>query len=431
MSSAPNEQKKESDKKQKKKDKKKKKKDSKKAESKEKQAAVEKKNKSSKAKDKKKSSKVKDDPSSKIPSVKEWAKQEELKKKADKKQQKKALKQEKKKQKQVEKQATKAEKQKKAQKLKEEKELKKAENEAAKAKKAAEKAEKAAAKAKEAAAKAEAKKKEVAAKAEAKKKEKHAKWERRMQQMLDESDKQMAADLERDRMMAEERKRKQQEKAREMVKSITNTEQIIKALQEKLENKEKKVAQLSARRDGNRRVSIMAAFKLNYKIANYNRRIHGIGSLIGTLKKKVELMQEEVEKLGPHLLDEAQIQEDEQAPCCSKSLLRDADRDDDDTITANDVDDNSILDMLGYLDSESDYSDDDEDDDYEEDLPIEGMEGLHPNIQELLRKAQKHLEKMDEDRLASAYYDDDYSEPSYVGKGKGPANGREYIKKHL
>ena len=399
MSSTSHEDKKENDKKQKK-DKKKK------GSKKEKQAtAVEQKKKSSKAKkDKKKSSKVNDDPSSKIPSVKEWAKQEEEKKKAEKKQQKKELKQEKKKQKQVEKQAAKAEKQKKAQKLKEEKEIKKAEKEAAKLKKAAEKAEKAAAKAKEA-----------AAKAEAKKKEKHSKWERRMQQMLDESDKQMAAYLNRGRTKAEERRRKQEDKAREMIKSIAKTEQLIKALKEKVENKEKKLALLSARRDGSKRLSMMAAFKLNYKIASYNRRIDGIGGVVNNLKKKVEAKREEVEKLAPHLL-ETEIQEDEPVPCCSKSLDQTVD-----DIAAADSD--SILDMLSYFDSESDYSDDDED---EEELPIEGVEGLHPNIQELLRKAQKHLEKMDE---AGAYDDDD--EPSYVGKGKGPSNRREYIKKHL
>ena len=408
MHFASNEQKKENDKKQKKKDKKKTKKDSKKKESKAKQAAVEK---------KKKSSKVKDNSGSKIPSVKEWAKQEEKKKKADKKQQKKELKQEKKKQKQMEKQAAKAEKRKKAQKLKEKKAVKKAEKETAKAKKAAEKAEKTAAKAKEA-----------AAKAEAKKKEKQSKWELRMQKMLEDSDKQMAADLERDRRLAMERKRKQEAKAREVLKSIAKTEQIIKILQEKLDRKEKKVAQLSIRRDGKRRISMLVAFKLNYKIADYNRKIDSLSSVINKLKKKIEAKQQEVEKLAPHLLENevsTKIPElDETVPCCSKSLTNNAD--DIDDVVADDND--SILDMLSYFDSNSDCSDDEE-----EELPteIEGMENLHPNIQERLRKYQQHLQKIDRARLNGDPYYCDEEPVTYEGKGKGPANGRKYIKKCL
>ena len=275
----------------------------------------------------------------------------------------------------MEKQTTKTEKLKKAQKLKEEKEAKKAEKEATKAKKAAEKAEKAAAKAKEA-----------AAKAEAKKKEKNSKWECRMKQMLEESDKQMAADLESERLKAEERKRKQEEKAREMVKGIAKTEQIIKALQKKLERKEKKVAQLRTRRDGNAHISVVVAFKLNYKITNYERKIHSISSVVNKLNKKVEAKQHEVEKLVPQLLVTEAPMENDANPCNRYNAAHHTD-----DVAA--TDDDSILDILSYFDSESGCSDDEEE---EEQLHRE--ENAHSNVQEILHKAQESLQRMDRDR---------------------------------
>lgn len=172
------------------------------------------------------------------------------------------------------------------------------------------------------------------------------------------------------------------------MKSIAKTEQIIKALQEKLEKKKKKVAQLIAQRDGNRRISMVVAFKLHYKITDYNRKIHSISSVINKLKKKVEAKHQEVEKLAPHFLKTevpTKTQEDDANPC--SSINDDADHTDD--VTA---DNDSILDMLSYFDSESECSDEEE----EEELPREG--NTHSDVQEILRKAQESLQKMDGDK---------------------------------
>ena len=81
-----------------------------------------------------------------------------------------------------------------------------------------------------------------------------------MQQMLDESDKQMAADLERERMKAEERKRKQEDRVREVMNSIAKTRKIIEA---KLERKGGCSVEYvhNACRDRNQCKSIVVAFR--------------------------------------------------------------------------------------------------------------------------------------------------------------------------
>ena len=205
-----------------------------------------------------------------------------------------------------------------------------------------------------------------------------------------------------------------------MMKSVAKTEKTIKILQEKLERKEKRFAQFSTHRDRSGYISMLVAFKLNYMITDYNQRIHSINSVTNKLKKKVEAKQKEVERLVLHLLKtepSTETREDEAIPCSSNS--NNADHTDD--VADND----SILDMLSYFDSESECSDDEE----EEELPPEGS--THSYVQEILRKAQESLQKMDEASYRLTELPSKEDEPGYVGKGKGLVSGRKIITRCL
>ena len=362
-----------------------------------------KKGKNSKKNAKGKSPISKDTSTAKVPSLKKWAKEEEKKKKAEAKRQKKELKKEKKEEKEMEKRIAKDKKQQEAEKKREEKELKKAEKEEAKAKKAEAKAEKTAAKAKK-----------VAAKAEEKKNKKKSKFESRMQKMMDESDKQMVADVEKNRNAVEEKRRRMEAKAKKMMKKLTMAEKAMKTLQETVERKEKKVSLLKKYLDGKSQASMLVAMKAQFRITNYNRRIDKINSAIAKLKTKIEGKKKEIEKLAPHLLEtdvSTQTQELEEAGPSSPS--NESDGDDCESVD----DDCSILDMLCGLESDSDPEDD-----LEELTAPE--ENSTTNVQDILQKAQVSLQKMDK---ASHWLE----EPSYAGKGKEPANGRETVKKFL
>ena len=338
----------------------------------------------------------KDTSIAKIPSVKEWAKQEEKKRKAEEKRQKKELEKDKKKQKEMEKRIAKANKLKKDQQKKEDREIKKA-------RKATAKAEKAAAKAKK-----------VTDKADAKRMKKRSKLEVRLNKQLKDSDEQMAAYLEKQKELVKERKKRREDKSREMLNEIAKAEETIKSLQEKVERKERKVAQLGERRSKSGDTSILVAFTLNYKIKEYQQRIYSIKSVITKLKEKIEAKKKEVEQLAPHLLEMGESTETQNfgasESICGNSEVAD--------------DDKSILDMLCGLDSDSECSDD------------EVEELAAPKeicVQDALQKAQESLQKMDEVGLSGSCSLAGDKEPSctYEGKGKGPANGKETVKKCL
>ena len=347
----------------------------------------------------------------KIPTVKEWAKQEEKKRKMEKKQQKKELKKDKKKQKEMEKRVAKANKLKEDQKRKEDKASKKAEKEAEKAKKAAAKAEKAAAKAKE-----------VAAKAEAKKMKKKDKLEQQLQQVLEESDKHLVAGQEKVELDTKERRRKREDKAKNMLMKMARTEETIKNLQKKVNRKEKKVAQLSEHRNKRGSDSILVAFTFQFKIKEYQQRICGIKNMIGKLKKKLDARKEEIERLAPYLLEPG-AGDFTKAPQQIDARLCSSNSDDANSVALDD-DDESLLDMLCGLDSDSECSDD------EIEQLTAPKESIQPNVREILQKAQESLLKMDE---AGQKRGSDCSvseeEPSNTGKGKGPANDKKVIEK--
>ena len=286
---------------------------------------------------KKQSSKTDDDSIlDKIPTVKEWAKQQEKKRKAEEKKEKEELKKEKKKQKELEKKQAVANKKIEAEKRKKEKESKKAEKKAAKVKSAKDKAEKAATKAAE------------------KKKEQREQLAIRLQQVLEDSDRQMAYDLAwKDRLLLEQ-KRRCEEKAKKLMAKNKKTVKTINLLKEKLDRKERKVLALRAHRDScvchN---STLAAYKLNYEIDNCYRRIFKIRKVIGKLEKKVAAKIHEVKMLAPYLL-ETEV-ESEASVVATDTVQTDSDSAEPET-AAND--DCSVLEMLCCL--ESDDEDDDE-----------------------------------------------------------------------
>ena len=286
---------------------------------------------------KKQSSKTDDDSIlDKIPTVKEWAKQQEKKRKAEEKKKKEEQKKEKKKQKELEKEQAVANKKSEAEKRKKEKESKKAEKKAAMVKSAKDKAEK------------------VATEAAEKKKEQHEQLAIRLQQVLEDLDRQMAYNLAwKDRLLLEQ-KRKREEKVRKLMAKNKKTVKTINLLKEKLDRKERKVLTLRAHRDSCvRRNSTLAAYKLNYEIDNYYRRIFKIRKVVGKLEKKVAAKIHEVKMLAPYLLE---IEVESEASVVAIDTVQ-TDSDSAKPETAAD-DDCSVLEMLCCL--ESDYEDDDE-----------------------------------------------------------------------
>ena len=118
----------------------------------------------------------------------------------------------------------------------------------------------------------------AAAKAKEKKILKRANFDEKMEKMLDESDKQMAADLEQGEHLFLEQQRLSEEKAKRMMEKNAKTEMTIK---EKLERKERKVVKLREHRESSgRRATMMAVYKLNFLIENHYKRMSGIRKVI-------------------------------------------------------------------------------------------------------------------------------------------------------
>ena len=265
----------------------------------------------------------------KIPTVKEWAKQQEKKRKTEENKQKEELKKERKKQKELEKKQAVTNKKIEAEKRKKEKESKKAEKKAAKVKAAKDKAEKTAT--------------EVAEK----KKEQREQLAIRLQQVLEDSDRQMAYDLAwKDRLLLEQ-KRKREEKAKKLMTKNNKTEKTINLLKEKLDRKERKVLALCALRDNCvHHNSTLVVYKINYEIDNYYKHIFKIRKVVAKLEKKVLAKTHEVKMLAPYLLDETE----------ANVVNTDSAQTDSDGVepeTAAD-DDCSILKMLCCLESDED-----------------------------------------------------------------------------
>ena len=222
-----------------------------------------------------------------------------------------------------------------------EEQKRKEEKEAANVKKAAEMVEKAMAKAKE------------------KKIEKRAKFDKKMEKVLAESDKQMAADLEKGECLFLKQKKLREEKAKRMMEKNAKTVLTIKALTEKLERKERKVVKLREHRESSgRRATMMAVYKLNFKIENHYKRMSGIRKVIEKLNKKVEVRKVEIQRLSPQLLETVVTSQPEQdsepsSPKCDIAGLES------EAVDTND--DHSILEMLCDFDSDSEDSDDEDD----------------------------------------------------------------------
>ena len=334
---------------------------------------------------KKRGKKNKDLPGSEIPTLKEWVKRKEKKKRAEEKREKEEIKKEKERQKELEKTAAKMDKQKKLQKLKEEKEATKADKKAAKAEK-------------------------VATETEAKEK-KQSRLALRLQGMIEESDRLMAEEQEKERAKMEKQKRKREAKARRKLRDIASMEMDVKILQEKLKRKDRKITQLCARRDKIGHSSLLVDFKLDFKIGDYKRRFKNIEETIAGLKEKIERKQKKVEKLSPRLLDVIKPQvckdmslesitpecedissgtKDAARPCSSNSDSDDSDSSDED----------SIVDLVlkNYSDSDSESSDEEEE--KEEEKKKVPEQNNPSNVQEILRKAQMSLQRMDDNRAA-------------------------------
>ena len=421
--------------------------------------------------------KSEDLPGSDIPSLEEFVKQEEQKKKEEEKREKKERKKdrkqqkkEKKREKKMEKKIAKIDRKKLMQKQKEEIKAEKAEKKAAKAEKAA-------------------------AEGETKKRSRLA---TRLHEMIKDSNKLAGDNLEKEQMKLERKQRKQEAKARRKMREIARLELDVKILWQRLERKDKKITQLSARRDRlSHRVHdySITDFKLDFRIGEYKRRFNSIKNAVDQLKKIIDRKRMKVEKLAPHLLAEA-AKKPQNLACDDLSIesISTIDFDDNCSIASSDSESESdaaeILDIIDLedcsdSDSESDSdeepdddNDDDEDDDDDfcdydenetEDMQIAMLfmnfcyrstcdddkeaereapvaretvskpaarENDRSNVQEVLRKAQERLQKMDECRAAEkerragvAGSQSGKNKPSCSGNGKEPASGKPAVRK--
>ena len=351
----------------------------------------------------------------------------------------------------------------------------------------AEKAEKKAAKSERAAAEGETKKRSRLA--------------TRLHEMIKDSDKLAGDKMELEQRKLEKKQRRREAKARRKMREIARLELDIKILWQRLERKDKKITQLCTRRD---RLSYRAHdfsitdFKLDFRIGEYKRRFNSIKNAVDQLKKIIDRKRMKVEKLAPQLLAEA-AKKPQNLACDDLSIesISTIDFDDDCSIASFDSDSESdaaeIIDIIDLencsdSDSESDSDeepdndiDDDDDDDfcaYDEnetedeqiaklfmnfcyhsthdteeeaglEAPMAREKASKPaaresdrssNVQEVLRKAQERLQKMDESRAAEkerrtasgiegCLSSKNKPSCSSFGNGKEPATGKPAVRK--
>ena len=410
-------------------------------------------------------------PGSDIPSLEEFVEQEEQKKKELEKREKKEYKKDRKQQKKEKKREKKMEK--KIAKIDRKKLMQKQKEEIK-----AEKAEKKAAKAERAAAKGETKK--------------QSRLATRLHEMIKDSNKLAGDKLEQRKL--EKKQRKREAKARRKMREIARLELEVKILWQRLERKDKKITQLCARRDrlNHRANDLITDFKLDFRIGEYKRRFNSVKNAVDQLKKIIDRKKMKVEKLAPHLLAEA-AKKPQNLACDDLSIESISTIDFDDNCSIASFDSNSendaaeILDIIDLedcsdFDSESD-SDEEPDDDIDDDddfcaddenetedeqiaklfmnfcyrsscddnkeAEIEApmanrriskpaaCENDRSNVQEVLRKAQERLQKMDECRAAEkerrgagvAGPQSGKNKPSYSGSGEEPATGKPQVRK--
>ena len=409
-------------------------------------------------------------PGSDIPSLEEFVKQEEQKKKEQEKREKKEYKKdrkqqkkEKKREKKMEKKIAKIDRKKLMQKQKEEIKAEKVEKKAAKAERAA-------------------------AEGETKKRSRLA---TRLHEMIKDSNKLVGDMLEMEQRKLEKKQRKREAKARRKIREIARLELEVKILWQRLERKDKKITQLCTRRDrlNHRPNDIVTDFKLDFRIGEYKRRFNNVKNAVNQLKKIIDRKQMKVEKLAPHLLAEA-AKKPHNLACDDLSIESISTVDFDDNCSIASFDSNSendaaeILDIIDLedcsdFDSESDSEEepeddiDDDDDDFcaydesetedeqiaklfmnfyyrscsdDKEAEIEAPvakggaskpathENDRSNVQDVLRKAQERLQKMDECRAAEkerrgAGTQSSKSKPSYNGSGEEPATDKPQVRK--
>ena len=272
----------------------------------------------------------------KIPTLKEYVKQQEKKRKAEEKLQKETLKKEKKSQKEMEKRIA-EENKKEAKKRKEEKKMRKAEKEAARVKKATEiKAEKAAAKAavmrkkkqlKQETQQTALKKSDEQLAAENAETEAETmsqpNQELPQQTVVNESDEHLSLENKRNDICFIDEWKKRQEDIRRMIEKISETEEAINILKEKLERKEDKLAYLSEQQVMGRQLS----------------------STLAVVKLITELMEFSTTK-------KTELQCYASAPFVDQTSSDDQDGDDLLSLNNDTSDDCSILDMMCCYDSD-------------------------------------------------------------------------------
>lgn len=417
----------------------------------------------------KKSGELEDLPGSDIPCLEEFVKQEEQKKKEEEKKEKKESKKdrkqqkkEKKREKKLVKKIAKMDRKKLMQKQKEEIKAEKAEKKATKAEKA---------------------------EGETKKQSRLA---THLHEMIKDSNKLAGDNMEKEQKKLEKKQRKQEAKARRKMREIARLELEVKILWQRLERKDKKITQLCARRDrlGHRDFSI-TEFKLDFRIGDYKRRFNSIKNAVDQLKNIIHRKQMKVKRFAPHLLAEA-AKKPQNLDCDDLSLesISSIDFDDNYSIASSDSDsDGNVAEILDVIDledcsdsdSESDSDEeepdeDDDDDDFcdydenededeqiaklfmnfcyrpthddekeaeieasmarEENTKPAACENDRSNVQEVLRKAQERLQKMDECRAAKKERSDGVAgpqfrndKPSCSGKGKEPVSGKPAVRK--
>ena len=426
---------------------------------------------------KKDGEKSEDLPGSDIPSLEEFVKQEEQKKKEEekrkKKEQKKDRKQqkkEKKREKKMEKKIAKIDRKKLMQKQKEEIRAEKAEKKAAKAERAA-------------------------AEGETKKRSRLA---TRLHEMIKDSNKLAGDNLEKEQKKLERKQRKREAKARRKMREIARLELDVKILWQRLERKDKKILQLCARRDRLSHCVHdygITDFKLDFRIGDHKQRFNSIKNAIDQLKKIIDRKQMKVEKLAPHLLAEAAKKPQNLAyddlsiesistidfdDSCSMASFNNSDSEGEaaEILDLIDLEDCSDSDSESDSDEEPDDNNDVNDDDNDfcdydenetEDMQIAMLfmnfcyrsthdndkeaeieapvarekvskpaahENDRSNVQEVLRKAQERLQKMDECRAAEkerhtgvAGPQSSNNKPSCSDNGKEPASGKPAVRK--
>ena len=133
--------------------------------------------------------------------------------------------------------------------------------------------------------------------------------------------------------------KKRQEDIRRMIEKISETEEAINILKEKLERKEDKLAYLREQVMGSQLSSTLAVVKLQYKISDYNGEIQNLRDVI------TELMEFSTTKKN-------ELQCYASAPFVDQTSSDDQDGDDLLSLNNDTSDDCSILDMMCCYDSD-------------------------------------------------------------------------------